>query len=141
MYVLQFTSDAVADVKTVIPKHLKSHLQKELLEKVASDPVGCSHELQGDWQQASSKDGLVRGQAEALQVPLAEGYPSFTWQQCRVVYKVFDEVLAIAIVGVGLRAPQSAENIYRKLEVLAQTGKLAQGVLFSLGGFTKGDRE
>jgi mRNA-degrading endonuclease RelE of RelBE toxin-antitoxin system len=115
VHVLKFTSDAVADVKTVIPKHLKGPLQKELLEKVAADPVGCSHELDGDLQ----------------------GFRSFTWQEYRVVYKVFDDLLAVAVVGVGLRSPQSAENIYRKLEVLARTGKLAQGVLFSLRGFTK----
>ena len=116
MYVLQFTGDAVTDLKTVIPKHLKGPLKKELLEKVASDPVDCSHELHGDLQ----------------------GYRSFTWQQYRVVYKVFDDPPAVAVVGVGLRSPQSAQNIYRKLEALARTGELAQGVLFSLRGFTKG---
>lgn len=116
MHVLQFTSDAVADVKTVIPKYLKGPLRKALLEKVASDPVGCSHELHGDLQ----------------------GYRSFTWQRYRVVYKVFDHPLAVAVVGVGLRSPQSAQNIYRKLEALARTGELAEGVLFSLRGFTKG---
>ena len=115
MYVLKFTSEAVADIKTVIPKHLNGPLQKELLERVATDPVGCSHELHED----------------------LAGYRSFTWQEYRVVYKIYDDLLAIAVVGVGLRSPQSAENIYRKLEVLARTGELAQGVLFSLRGFTK----
>ncbi len=115
MYVLKFTSSAVADVKIIIPKHLKGPLQKQLLEKVAMDPLGCSHELHED----------------------LDGYRSFTWQEYRIVYKVFDDLRAVAIVGVGLRSPQSAENIYRKLEVLARTGHLAQGVLFSLRGFTK----
>lgn len=116
MYVLKFTSNAVADIKTLIPKHLKGPLRKELLEKVAVDPLGCSHGLHED----------------------LDGYRSFTWQAYRVVYKIFDDLKAIAVVGVGLRSPQSAENIYRKLEVLARTGELAQGVLFSLRGFTKG---
>ena len=115
MYVLKFTSSAVADIKTVIPKHLKGPLRKELLEKVAADPIGCSHELHGQ----------------------LESYRSFTWQEYRVVYKVFEDLLAVAVVGVGLRSPQSAENVYRKLEVLVRTGELAQGVLFSLRGFTK----
>ena len=83
---------------------------------MASDPVGCSHELHGDLQ----------------------GYRSFKWKQYHVVYKVFDDPLAIAVVGVGLRSSPSAQNIYRKLEALARTGELAQGVLFSLRGFTKG---
>jgi mRNA-degrading endonuclease RelE of RelBE toxin-antitoxin system len=90
-------------------------MQKELVEKVATDPVGCSKELQRE----------------------LSGYRSFTWQKYRVVYRVFDELLAVAVVGVGLRSPQSAENVYRKLEVMARTGELAQGVLFSLRGFTK----
>ena len=115
MYVLKFTGNAVADIKTIIPKHLKGPLRKELLAKVSVNPLSCSHELQG-----------------AL-----EGYRSFVWQEYRVVYKIFDDLLAVAVVGVGLRSPRSAENIYRKLEVLARTGELAQGVLFSLRGFTK----
>ena len=115
MYVLKFTSNAVADIKTIIPKHLRGPLQKELLEKVAVHPLGCSHELHEDLDE----------------------YRSFAWQGYRVVYKVFDDLRAIAVVGVGLRSPQATENIYRKLEVLARTGELAQGVLFSLRGFTK----
>jgi mRNA-degrading endonuclease RelE of RelBE toxin-antitoxin system len=115
LYVLKFTSAAVSDIKSLIPKHLKGPLKKALSEKVATDPFGCSKELHRE----------------------LSGYRSFTWQEYRVVYKVFAELLAIAVVGVGLRSPQSAENIYRKLEVLAQSGELAQGVLFSIRGFTK----
>ena len=115
MFVLKFTGDAIADIKMVIPKHLKGPLKKELHEKVANDPIGCSHELQG----------------------LLEGYRSFVWQEYRVVYKVFPALLAVAVVGVGLRSPQSTENVYRRLEVLARTGELAQGLLFSLRGFTR----
>ncbi len=115
MYVLKFSGNAVADVKTIIPKPLKGPLKKVLLEAVAVDPIGCSHELHGD----------------------LSGYRSFTWQEYRIVYRVFNDLKAIAVVGVGLRSPQSAENIYRKLEMLARTGELAQGVLFSIRGFTK----
>lgn len=115
MYVLKFTGTAVADIKAVIPKHLKGPLRKDLLEKVAVDPLGCSHELRED----------------------LAGYRSFVWQDYRVVYKIFDDLKAIAVVGVGLRSAQSTENVYRRLETLARTGKLAQGVLFSLRGFTK----
>lgn len=115
MYVLKFTSEAVADVKAVIPKHLRGPLKKALSERVALDPIGCSRELRED----------------------LAGYRSFTWQEYRVVYQVFDDLKAVAVVGIGLRSPQSAENIYRKLETLARTGKLAQGVLFSVRGFTR----
>lgn len=116
MYVIKFTSDAIADIKLLIPKQLKGPLQKALTETVSADPVSCSHELRED----------------------LAGYRSFTWQKYRIVYRVFEDLQAVAVVGVGLRSPQSAENIYRKLEALARTGKLAQGVLFSIRGFTKG---
>ena len=114
MYVLKFTDSAVADVR-LIPKHLRNALRKELLDKVRVDPFGCSKEL---------KD------------PLKE-FRSFQWQGYRVVYRIFPELRAVAIVGVGLRSPQSTANIYRKLERLADAGQLAQGVLFSIRGFSE----
>ena len=114
-YVLKFTGDAVADLKTIIPKHLKGPLRKQLLAKVSTDPVACSHELHQE----------------------LTGYRSFTWQEYRIVYKIFDHLRTVAVVGVGLRSPQSSENIYRRLERLARTGELAQGVIFSLRGFTE----
>ena len=115
MYVLKFTSQAVADIKTLIPKNVKGPLRKALAKRVSADPIGCSHELRGE----------------------LAGYRSFVWRNYRVVFKVFDNLKAIAVVAVGSRSPQSADNIYRKLETLARTGELAQGVLFSLRGFTK----
>ena len=116
MYVLKFTGEGLADINT-IPKHLKGPLKRALLQKVAVDPTGCSHELQEE----------------------LNGYRSFTWREYRVVYRVFDDLNALAVVGLGLRSAQSKENIYRRLETLARTGKLAQGLLFSLRGFTKGE--
>jgi mRNA-degrading endonuclease RelE of RelBE toxin-antitoxin system len=115
LYVLKFTGAAAADINAVIPKNLKGPLKKELLKTVANDPLGCSHELQDD----------------------LAGYRSFTWRKYRVVYKIFEDVRTVAVVGVGLRSPQSADNVYRKLELLARTGELAQGVLFSIRGFTR----
>ena len=117
-YILKFTVGAVADIKTIIPKHLKGPLRKELIAKVATDPVACSHEFHHE---------LV-------------GYRSFTGQEYRIVYKIFHDLRAIAVVGVGLRSAQSSENVYRRLERLARTGELAQGMLFSLRGFTERDR-
>ena len=115
VYVIQFTAGAIADIKTIIPKQLKGPLQKELLGKVATDPVAYSHELHNE----------------------LAGYRSFPWREYRVVYKVFDDLRVAAVVGLGLRSAQSSENIYRRLERLARTGELAQRLLFSLRGFTE----
>jgi mRNA-degrading endonuclease RelE of RelBE toxin-antitoxin system len=117
VYVIQFTGGAIADIKTIIPKQLKGPLQKELLGKVATDPVAYSLELRNE----------------------LAGYRSFPWREYRVVFRVFDDRRVVAVVGVGLRSPQSSENIYRRLERLARTGELAQGVLFSLRGFADKD--
>jgi hypothetical protein len=81
-----------------------------LLARVAVDPAACSRELRQH----------------------LDGNRSFTWQGYRVVYRVFEELNAVAVVGVGVRSAQC-----RKPETLARTGKLAEGVLFSLRGFSK----
>jgi mRNA-degrading endonuclease RelE of RelBE toxin-antitoxin system len=114
VYALKFTHEALKDIKT-IPKHFKGPLKGALLKKVAVDPIGCSHELDGE----------------------LSGYRSFKWRQYRVVYKVFVDLRAVAVVGLSLRSAQWKENMYRRLETLARTGKLAEGVLFSLRGITK----
>jgi mRNA-degrading endonuclease RelE of RelBE toxin-antitoxin system len=116
VYVLKFTNAALADIKT-IPQRLKGPLKKALLEKVAVEPHDCSHELHEE----------------------LNGYRSFTWREYRFVYRVFDDLKAVVVVGLGLRSAKSKENIYRRLETLVRTGKLAQGMLFSLRGFTKGE--
>ena len=112
-HVLKFTSDAVADIRA-IPQHLRNVLKKEMAETVAVDPVECSKELHRE----------------------LAGFRSFTWQEYRIVFRVFQDIRAIAVVGVGIRNSKSSENIYRKLEALARTGELAQGVLFSMRGFS-----
>jgi len=53
-----------------------------------------------------------------------------------LVFKVYEELGAIAIVGVGERQPQSASNIHRRLERLAAQGKLAESVLATLRGLS-----
>lgn len=116
MYAIQFPSSALADIKS-IPKHLREPIKKELLKKVALDPVGCSKELHGK----------------------LHAYRSFVWQEYRIVYRVFFELRVVAVVGIGSRSPQSVDNIYRRLEALANAGELAADVLFSLRGFSEGE--
>lgn len=114
MYILKFTDDAVADIRT-ISKEQKNTLRKALLSELVPDP---------------------KGRSKALRKQL-DGFRSFAHGEYRVVFKIFDDLRAIAVVGVGLRSPQSTDNIYRKLEKLAATGELAQGVLFSIRRFTR----
>jgi hypothetical protein len=52
------------------------------------------------------------------------------------VFKVYEELRAIAIVGVSERQPQTTSNIYRRLEKLAAQGRLAERVMATLRGFS-----
>jgi hypothetical protein len=54
-----------------------------------------------------------------------------------VVLKIYDDLRAIAIAGVGERDHNSDRDIYKKLEALAIKGKLAEQVLLTLRGFTR----
>ena len=106
MYELKFTAAAVADVKA-LPRKLKAPLKRALRQKLARDPAGCACEL-----------------TEPL-----SGFRSFHWRDYRVVFRIFEEQKMLAVVGIGERAPQSRSNLYRRLEALAEQGKLAADVL------------
>ena len=114
-YVIQFTDDGLADVKA-LPKNTKNSLRKEIQEKLARDPYGCSSELDE---------------------PL-KGWRSFPYRNYGVVFRVYEDLRAIAIAGIGQRLPQSRSDIYKKLEALALEGKLAERVLKALRGFSSG---
>ena len=109
MYSLKFTDAAKADIQA-LPKHVKNTLKKLLEQKVAWDPLGCSKDLQRE----------------------LDGYRSFAFGGYRMVFKVFEDLRAVAVAGWGMRDASSKSNIHRKLEQLANTGKLAQGVLCTL---------
>ncbi len=115
MYSLGFTSEAADNVRQ-LPKNVRNRLKTALTGEFAEDPVGCSLELRE---------------------PLAE-FRCFHWEKYRIVFKVEEKLGSVAIVGVGLRSPQSVTNVYRRLEALANTGKLAeqmQQALVHIRGF------
>ena len=113
MHDLKFTDEGLADVKA-LPKNVKNALKKELQQTVALDPKGCAEPL----------------------IASLEGWFSFHYLEYRVVYKVFDDLPAVGIVGVGKHDRDATLDIYRKLEALAKTGKLAESVLATLRGFS-----
>ena len=113
MYAAKFTNDALADIKG-LPKNIKNSLKKQFREKLCQAPEQHSTELSG---------------------PLS-GWRSFTWRKYRVVFKIYDDIKAIGVVGVGKRLPSSKSDIYRKLEALAAEGKLAERILQSLRRFS-----
>ena len=106
MYTSNFTSDALADLKK-LPKNIKNALKKEFEKKIHVDPIGCS---------------------EALTTPL-ENYRSFHYGDYRVVYRVFEDLQTVSVVGIGKKGKTHHTDLYKRLEALARAGKLAESLL------------
>jgi mRNA-degrading endonuclease RelE of RelBE toxin-antitoxin system len=109
LYSSKFTTDALNDLKK-LPKNVKNSLKKEFEKKIHVDPVGCS---------------------EPLTDPL-EKYRSFHFGDYRVVYRVFENLRAVSVVGIGKKSKSHQTDLYEKLEKLARAGKLAESLLRSL---------
>lgn len=112
-YRIQFTSDGLKDAKA-LPKNARNSLAKEFRNKLATDPAGCS---------------------EQLREPLA-GWRSFHSGKYRVIFKLYKDFKIVAVAGIGKHSPQASQDIYRKLELLAKSGRLAEGILATLHSFS-----
>lgn len=110
MYRSHFTAVALQDVKAS-PKNVRNPLKKEFEKKIHVDPIGCSEPLTGQ----------------------LENFRSFHFRDYRVVYRVFPNLSAVSVVGIGKKDEGHQAEIYQKLEALAKQGKLAEAVLRALG--------
>jgi mRNA-degrading endonuclease RelE of RelBE toxin-antitoxin system len=106
LYEAQFTSDAVEDIRR-LPKSVRGALRREFERKILKEPRGCSEELVGS----------------------LAGFRSFCFKNYRVVYRVFDDLEAVAVVGAGKKDVHHYSDLYKRLERLAATGELADTVL------------
>jgi mRNA-degrading endonuclease RelE of RelBE toxin-antitoxin system len=109
LYTAKFTSAAVANIKA-LPKNVRRSLRKQLESVVLKDPLGCSEELTG---------------------PL-ERFRSFHYMDYRIIYRVFSDMNAIAVVGVRKKNTGRYAEIYKRLEALVDAGKLADTFLENL---------
>lgn len=113
LYTLKFTGEGLADVKA-LPKNIRNSLKAALVEKIASDPRNYSTPL-----------------TSAL-----KGWWSFCWRDYRIIFKIYDDLKAIAIAAVGKHSKEAQQDVYRKLEALVIQGKLAESTLIALRGFS-----
>ena len=113
MYTLKFTEEGLSDVKA-LPKGDKQSLKAELLKKLTTNPRECG---------------------EALEPPL-EGWYSFHYLEYRVIYRIYDDLLAVGIAGVGKHDKDVERDIYRRLESVMANGKLAESLLNNFRDFT-----
>ena len=100
---LRYTSDAAADIKS-LDGSVRKQLRKVLEKKLAVDPEGY---------------GLP------LRSSLA-GYWKHQFGNHRVVYRIYSERHVVVVCAVGVRKQGDAEDIYRQLESVVKTGRIAE---------------
>ena len=114
MYLIKFSTEGLADV-VGLKKNEKNFLKREIRDRLAKDPVGNSYELHG-----ALKD-----------------YRSAHIGPFRVIFKVYEELMGIAIVGIGKHDSSAKVGVYRRLEALVSQGHFAEQVMAVLKGFTQ----
>jgi mRNA interferase RelE/StbE len=100
---LRYTSDAAADIKA-LDGSVRNQLRKVLEKKLALDPEGYGLPLRGS----------------------LAGYWKHQFGNHRVVYRMYPQHHVVVVCSVGVRKQGDAEDIYRQLESVAKTGRLAE---------------
>jgi mRNA interferase RelE/StbE len=100
---LRYTLDAAADIKA-LDGSVRNQLRKVLEKKLAVDPGGYGLPLRGS----------------------LAGYWKHQFANHRVVYRVYSEHRIVVVCAVGVRKQGDVEDIYRQLESVAKTGRLAE---------------
>jgi len=109
---LRYTSDAAADIKA-LDGSVRNQLRKVLEKKLSVDPEGYGLPLRGS----------------------LAGFWKYQFGSHRVVYRIYPQHRVVLVCSVGARKQGDAEDIYRQLESVAKTGRLAgqlAGVLRNL---------
>ena len=100
---LRYTSDAGQDIKA-LDGSVRNQLRKVLEKKLAIDPEGYGLPLRGS----------------------LAGYWKHQFGNHRVVYRIYPQHHMVVVCSVGVRKQGDAEDIYRQLESVAKTGRLAE---------------
>ena len=100
---LRYTSDAAADIKA-LDGSVRNQLRKVLEKKLAIDPEGYGLPLRGS----------------------LAGYWKHQFGNHRVVYRIYPQHQVVVVCSVGVRKQRDAEDIYRQLESVVKTGRLAE---------------
>lgn len=117
MYRSQFTSDALDNTRK-LPRNVRNALKREFQHKIHHDPIACSEPLTG---------------------PLKD-FRSFHYGDYHVIYRVFEDLKIVTVVGIGKKDEHHQAEIYNQLEVLAKSGELAASVLASFRSLSPGGK-
>lgn len=99
---IRFTRDAAAGVRA-LDGSIRAQLRKVLEKKLSSDPVGYGLPLRG-----------------AL-----TNFWKHQFANHRIIYRIYPAERIVAICAVGIRKQGDVEDIYRQLESVAKSGRLA----------------
>ena len=99
---LRYTADAGGDIKA-LDGSVRNQLRKVLEKKLAIDPEGYGRPLRAS----------------------LAGYWKHQVGNHRVIYRIYPEKRVVVVCAVGVRKQGDAEDIYRQLESVAKTGRLA----------------
>jgi mRNA-degrading endonuclease RelE of RelBE toxin-antitoxin system len=100
---LRFTPDAAADIHS-LDGSIRNQLRKVLEKKLAIHPEGYGLPLRGT----------------------LANYWKHEFANHRVIYRIYPQVRVVAICAVGIRKQGDAADIYRQLESVAKSGRLAE---------------
>ena len=100
---LRYTTDAAADIQR-LDGSVRKQLRKVLEKKLAVDPDGYGLPLRGS----------------------LAGFCKHPFGNHRVIYRIYQEPRVVVVCAVGVRKQGDAEDIYRQLESVARTGRLAE---------------
>ena len=100
---LRYTPDAAADIKA-LDGSVRKQLRKVLEKKLAVDPEGYGLPLRGS----------------------LAGYWKHQFGNHRVIYRFYSERRGVVVCSVGVRKQGDVEDIYRQMESVAKTGRLAE---------------
>jgi mRNA-degrading endonuclease RelE of RelBE toxin-antitoxin system len=99
---LGFTPDAAADIQS-LDGSIRNQLRKILEKKLAVNPEGYGLPLRGTLANFWKHEFAIH----------------------RVIYRIYPQVRVVAIRAVGIRKQGDAADIYRQLESVAKSGRLA----------------
>lgn len=97
-----FTPDAAADVQS-LDGSIRNQLRKILERKLATDPIAYGLPLRG---------------------PLSNFW-KHQFANHRIIYRVYESQRIVVVCAVGVRKEGDVEDIYRQLDTVIKTGRLA----------------
>jgi len=125
---LRYTPDAATDIRG-LDGGIRNQLRKVLEKKLAVEPEGYGLPLRGSRSVCSgeftSPHGGVKPPLHQAGPPVAN-YWKHEFGSHRIIYRVYPQHHVVVVCAVGVRKQGDAEDIYRQLESVAKTGRLAE---------------